>query len=50
MSSPQPDVLENGINLKDYSHVLAGVESGIKHVHPLGLVHNDINPVTSCWR
>jgi serine/threonine protein kinase len=29
---------------KDYSHVLAGVESGIRHLHALGLVHNDINP------
>jgi serine/threonine protein kinase len=29
---------------KDYSRVLAGVESGIRHLHALGLVHNDINP------
>jgi serine/threonine protein kinase len=29
---------------KDYSRVLAGIESGIKHLHGLGLVHNDINP------
>ncbi|KXG51633.1 uncharacterized protein PGRI_090260 [Penicillium griseofulvum] len=29
---------------KDYSSVLAGVESGIRHLHSLGLVHNDINP------
>ncbi|KAH6630992.1 hypothetical protein B0J18DRAFT_422782 [Chaetomium sp. MPI-SDFR-AT-0129] len=29
---------------KDYSAVLAGVESGLKHLHALGLVHNDINP------
>lgn len=28
----------------DYSCVLAGIESGIKHLHSLGLVHNDINP------
>ena len=28
----------------DYSGVLAGIESGIKHLHSLGLVHNDINP------
>lgn len=30
--------------IKDYSVVLAGVESGIRHLHSLGLVHNDINP------
>lgn len=29
---------------KDYSYVLAGIESGIKHLHSLGLVHNDLNP------
>lgn len=29
---------------KGYSSVLAGIESGIKHLHALGLVHNDINP------
>ncbi|KAK0701102.1 hypothetical protein B0T21DRAFT_134482 [Apiosordaria backusii] len=29
---------------KDYSSVLAGVESGVRHLHALGLVHNDINP------
>ncbi|AEO56661.1 hypothetical protein MYCTH_2109153 [Thermothelomyces thermophilus ATCC 42464] len=29
---------------KDYSGMLAGIESGIKHLHALGLVHNDINP------
>lgn len=29
---------------KDYSRVLAGIESGIKHLHALGFVHNDINP------
>ncbi|KAJ5587439.1 uncharacterized protein N7459_003204 [Penicillium hispanicum] len=29
---------------KDFSGILAGVESGIRHLHCLGLVHNDINP------
>ncbi|KAK3377029.1 kinase-like domain-containing protein [Lasiosphaeria ovina] len=29
---------------EDYSGLLAGVESGIKHLHALGLVHNDTNP------
>lgn len=29
---------------KDYSGVLAGIERGIKHLHALGWVHNDINP------
>ncbi|EED21220.1 conserved hypothetical protein [Talaromyces stipitatus ATCC 10500] len=29
---------------KDYSNVIAGIESGIRHLHSLGLVHNDINP------
>ena len=29
---------------KDYSHILQGVESGIRHLHSLGLIHNDINP------
>ncbi|KAK3349520.1 hypothetical protein B0T25DRAFT_610305 [Lasiosphaeria hispida] len=27
-----------------YDYVPAGMESGIKHIHSLGLVHNDINP------
>ncbi|KAJ5159178.1 uncharacterized protein N7500_008829 [Penicillium coprophilum] len=30
--------------IKDYSAGLAGVESGLRHLHSLGLVHNDINP------
>ncbi|KAL2128420.1 hypothetical protein VTI74DRAFT_9206 [Chaetomium olivicolor] len=34
----------NSQRSKDYSSVLAGIESGIKHLHALGLVHNDINP------
>ncbi|KAJ5185973.1 hypothetical protein N7491_006156 [Penicillium cf. griseofulvum] len=29
---------------KDYSGALVGVESGIRRLHSLGLVHNDINP------
>lgn len=29
---------------KDYSGVLAGVERGIRHLHGLGWVHNDVNP------
>ena len=29
---------------KDYSRVLARVESSVKHLHALGLVHIDINP------
>lgn len=29
---------------KDYSCALAGIESGIRHLHSLGLAHNDINP------
>ncbi|KAM7191157.1 Protein kinase-like domain containing protein [Rhypophila sp. PSN 637] len=29
---------------KDYSSILAGIKSGIEHLHALGLVHNDINP------
>ncbi|KAK4182439.1 hypothetical protein QBC35DRAFT_509984 [Podospora australis] len=29
---------------KDHSNVLAGIKSGIQHLHALGLVHNDINP------
>ncbi|KAK0655486.1 hypothetical protein B0T16DRAFT_424306 [Cercophora newfieldiana] len=28
----------------NYGSMLAGMESGIKHIHSLGLVHNDINP------
>jgi len=27
-----------------YGYILVGIESGIKHIHSLGLVHNDINP------
>lgn len=29
---------------KDYSGFLTGIESGIRHLHSLGLAHNDINP------
>lgn len=29
---------------KVYSGILAGIESGIRHLHSMGLVHNDINP------
>ncbi|KAJ5162923.1 uncharacterized protein N7500_004753 [Penicillium coprophilum] len=29
---------------KDFSRVLTDIESGIRHLHSLGLVHNDINP------
>lgn len=29
---------------KDYSGVLEGVERGIRHLHSLRVVHNDINP------
>lgn len=29
---------------EDYSRILGGIESGIKHLHSLGLIHNDINP------
>lgn len=27
-----------------YSHILEGIENGIRHLHSLGPVHNDINP------
>lgn len=33
-----------GDNTRDWSHILAGIESGIRHLHSLGIVHNDINP------
>ena len=29
---------------EDYSCILTDIESGINHLHSLGLVHNDINP------
>lgn len=29
---------------EDYSYILEGVENGIRHLHSLGIVHNDINP------
>ncbi|RDA83126.1 hypothetical protein CP532_2729 [Ophiocordyceps camponoti-leonardi (nom. inval.)] len=29
---------------EDYNHLLRGVEDGIRHLHKLGFVHNDINP------
>ncbi len=29
---------------KDYSGVLTGIETGVSHLHGLGLVHDDINP------
>lgn len=31
-------------DLESYRHVLEGVESGIRHLHKLGVAHNDINP------
>ncbi|KAJ5583078.1 hypothetical protein N7535_001698 [Penicillium sp. DV-2018c] len=37
-------ILRSTRQVTDYSCVLAGVESGLKHLHPLGLVHKDINP------
>lgn len=30
---------------KDYSRELARIKSGLEHLHALGLVHNDINPM-----
>lgn len=33
-----------GLGLGDYGHMLDGIESGLKHLHSLGLVHNDVNP------
>lgn len=32
-----------GQTTKDYSGFLTGIESGIRHLHSLGLVHNNIN-------
>lgn len=29
---------------EDYYHLLRGIENGIRHLHSLGFVHNDINP------
>ncbi|CAG8905892.1 unnamed protein product [Penicillium egyptiacum] len=29
---------------EDYSRVLTDIESGLRHLHSLGLVHNDLNP------
>lgn len=28
----------------DRDHCLSGVEAGVRHIHKLGLVHNDLNP------
>lgn len=33
-----------GLGLDNYSHMLGGVESALKHIHSLGPVHNDVNP------
>lgn len=33
-----------GLGLGDYGRMLEGIESGLKHLHALGLVHNDVNP------
>lgn len=33
-----------GLGLGDYGHMLDAIESGLKHMHSLGLVHNDVNP------
>lgn len=35
---------KGGKDGKDYKRVLAVIEAGIRHIHSLGLVHNDINP------
>ncbi|KAK1246250.1 hypothetical protein MKX08_000052 [Trichoderma sp. CBMAI-0020] len=34
----------NRQGLESYLHVLEGVEKGIRHLHKLGIIHNDINP------
>ena len=31
-------------SIKNYSDMIAGIDSGLRHLHSLGLVHNDINP------
>ncbi|KAJ5721507.1 uncharacterized protein N7483_009441 [Penicillium malachiteum] len=31
-------------SVKDYSDVIAGIKSSLRHLHSLGLVHNEINP------
>lgn len=37
--------LGHGLGLgESYGHMLDGIESGLKHIHSLGLVHNDVNP------
>jgi serine/threonine protein kinase len=35
--------LTNGPEISDSEHFLRGIEQGIKHLHGLRLVHNDIN-------
>lgn len=40
----QLSATRQGLGLGDYSHMLDGIESGLKHIHSLGLVHNDVNP------
>ncbi|UKZ61447.1 uncharacterized protein TrAtP1_002712 [Trichoderma atroviride] len=34
----------NRQGLESYLHVLEGVERGLRHLHKLGIIHNDINP------
>lgn len=34
----------NRQGLESYLHILEGVGDGIRHLHKLGIVHNDINP------
>ncbi|KAJ2894094.1 uncharacterized protein MKZ38_007933 [Zalerion maritima] len=31
-------------NTRDYRYVLGGLERAVRHLHSLGLIHNDINP------
>jgi serine/threonine protein kinase len=31
-------------NTRDYRYVLGGLERAIRHLHSLGIIHNDINP------
>ncbi|CDM36487.1 unnamed protein product [Penicillium roqueforti FM164] len=39
-------ILRSTRQVTDYSCVLTGIESGVKHLHPLGLVHNDVIQAT----
>lgn len=40
----QLSATRQGVGVGDYDHMLDDIKSGLKHLHSLGFVHNDVNP------